>query len=1397
MLLTSTTYGQGTSGTDFWVAFLQNIDKDLDYEYYLRIFVSAQEATEVTIENEKVGYKKTLSLGDNSIEKVIVPFEDFNVSEYGEVVNKSLHIVSEKNISVYAENYQESTCDASLILPTKSCGSYYIIQNNVSRSISSKYAFMPSTFSVVAMEDDTEVEITPTLTTTDDKPANEPFKVTLNKGDVYQVANKEEDMGKGLSGSQVHALNGKKVTVFSGNRCTNVPDECTEGDSDILYDISYPVSSWGKNFVIIPFKGCNNDMIKCTACKNGTKIYKNGELLTTINALESYEFIVAEADGVFKLETSEPVCTYQYMTSSLYLTERNGGPSYQYVAPIEQAIDEITFTTIAHNKIYSHYLNIVIKTEDVESATLNGETGFATFKAVDDTYSTASVKIDDGIYTLKAKNGFIANIYGTGQWISYSYSAGSEIKNINNTKPLGCTGDECPDNVFDPTCTAPVESNEFDMEQKFTINGVNSMTNVVVGDIDGDGIPEILACGQSDRSPYYSQNILVIDGKEQKLKFTIETPSYYTYGLGLAIADVDKDKKAEIFLLCNDHIIRCYDNSGKLKWSTNEIDYFYQLSVADINADGTPELICGRYIYNAQTGALLLAIDYEEEGTGFTSPHSFHNSSASNLPRGMNAAFHMFALHDFTNNDTLEMAAGNTLYKINITNNTSTEGNSFDILYKINKTSTIPYMDGGCIVADFDNDGDADIIVIASQKQASYNSQKTSNVYVWDGQTDELIAYHTLTQSERTPSVPFCGDINNDGKVEVCFCTMKGFNSLQYDEEGEEHIKMIHKDYAPFHETSGFTAFDFNQDGRDEFVYHDMENMYIVDGESLEAKSEPVTAYSGTIMEFPVVADIDGDGHAEIIITQSHYDWVTIGNSDGYVAVYGSKKPGAWSSARKVWNQFHYNAVNINEDLTVPTKLFDVSTQFNNGKRPFNTFHKQLPYINKDGDLFNITSDLKIVDEDKLTITSFGDSILFEGITIANGGERSSVSPLCLRINLAEDTTKIILDTCIKTNLGVGEKLQLTLKALDPNINGKARITVNPYGENRQPECDYTNNTTIKALSKTNRTYIHDTICVESVVTAEDTIVETQTNNGEVSEVITYRHYRQSYNITTDMYICEGETYMGHTTSGDYTWEGKTQAGCDSIVHVKLTILPNVTTNLSATIKEGESYEFGGIKYTTTGTYTWRGQTWSGCDSIVKLNLTVLKANEESISATICEGQIYRLGEDEYNATGEYVWTGKSQNGGDSIVTLNLKVAPIVTENITDRILLGYEYDANGFSLPEQTMTGVFNHQMILTSQYGCDSIVNLSLTVIAPEVQPEEVLIPTVFTPHHREGKNDIFMAGYEVYIYDRYGNMVCHSTNGWDGYYRGEVADPGVYIYTLFLKDGQIKKGSIEIYK
>ena len=73
---------------------------------------------------------------------------------------------------------------------------------------------------------------------------------------------------------------------------------------------------------------------------------------------------------------------------------------------------------------------------------------------------------------------------------------------------------------------------------------------------------------------------------------------------------------------------------------------------------------------------------------------------------------------------------------------------------------------------------------------------------------------------------------------------------------------------------------------------------------------------------------------------------------------------------------------------------------------------------------------------------------------------------------------------------------------------------------------------------------------------------------------------------------------------------------------------------------------------------------------------------------------------------------------------------------------------------------------------------------------------IPDAFTPYSRNGKNDIFMKGYEVYIYNRYGSLLCHSTKGWDGYYKGKLVEPGVYIYVVNTNAGSWK-GTVEVIK
>lgn len=74
---------------------------------------------------------------------------------------------------------------------------------------------------------------------------------------------------------------------------------------------------------------------------------------------------------------------------------------------------------------------------------------------------------------------------------------------------------------------------------------------------------------------------------------------------------------------------------------------------------------------------------------------------------------------------------------------------------------------------------------------------------------------------------------------------------------------------------------------------------------------------------------------------------------------------------------------------------------------------------------------------------------------------------------------------------------------------------------------------------------------------------------------------------------------------------------------------------------------------------------------------------------------------------------------------------------------------------------------------------------------------MPTAFTPHIKDGMNDIYMEGYDVTIFDRYGNKVFEGNNGWNGMKGDVMADPGVYFVYVLLKDGKKYKGTVEIIK
>ena len=203
------------------------------------------------------------------------------------------------------------------------------------------------------------------------------------------------------------------------------------------------------------------------------------------------------------------------------------------------------------------------------------------------------------------------------------------------------------------------------------------------------------------------------------------------------------------------------------------------------------------------------------------------------------------------------------------------------------------------------------------------------------------------------------------------------------------------------------------------------------------------------------------------------------------------------------------------------------------------------------------------------------------------------------------------------------------------------------------------------------------------------------------------------YNFEYDLDICEGEIlYFNNDTiteSGSYTQTLQTVNGCDSIVTIVLTVHSIDTTQIAAEICDGGSYNFFGQTLTMAGTYTHTLQSVIGCDSVITLTLTVNPVYNTSTTATICEGDSYNFFGQTLTTAGTYTHTLQSANGCDSMITLTLTVNPVYNTPVSAEICEGGSYDFFGQIL---TTSGTYTHTMQSVS--GCDSVIILTLTEVS-----------------------------------------------------------------------------------
>ncbi|MDT8308129.1 MAG: T9SS type A sorting domain-containing protein [Bacteroidales bacterium] len=148
-------------------------------------------------------------------------------------------------------------------------------------------------------------------------------------------------------------------------------------------------------------------------------------------------------------------------------------------------------------------------------------------------------------------------------------------------------------------------------------------------------------------------------------------------------------------------------------------------------------------------------------------------------------------------------------------------------------------------------------------------------------------------------------------------------------------------------------------------------------------------------------------------------------------------------------------------------------------------------------------------------------------------------------------------------------------------------------------------------------------------------------------------------------------------------------------------------TTYTTTICYGDSFLFDGIYYNNSGNFQHSYTGSNGCDSIIRLNLTIMPLITTSIMADICQGQSYTLGSQTLTQTGNYTEIFTAQNGCDSVVNLSLTAHPIF--NIIDTV---YACQGDTINFGTINITSAGNYQHIFTSHEGCDSTVDLTVVM-------------------------------------------------------------------------------------
>jgi len=393
---------------------------------------------------------------------------------------------------------------------------------------------------------------------------------------------------------------------------------------------------------------------------------------------------------------------------------------------------------------------------------------------------------------------------------------------------------------------------------------------------------------------YSSDGILrAVTGKGKRLWDATEAGARTVPGASIALGELDPTSPGpEVVTCATDHQLLVFSAAGKVLWKSADpkIDCNYTApALGDVDGDGVPEILLRYTLVSYKTKKVLFQ--------GRTATHALPTSDHAQL-------------YDIDGDGDLDIVGGNVVYK-------NDGAGAFSVLWDASKFAA-PFPDGYVAIADLDLDGQPDIVVVHSLEQTLYQIRAVRGIdgkLLWGPFTT-----NPLTGTLHGGGPPTVADFDGDGKPDI---GMAGGYSYNVFEGATGKLKWAKVTTDTSSRVTGSSVFDFDGDGKAEVVYADERNLHVYEGptgKELLTLCNP----SGTLWEYPLVVDVDGDDQAEIILVANDMWWgcgagLAAGTGPTGLRVLGSKS-GSWVRTRRIWNQHGYHVTNVNDDGTIPVK---------------------------------------------------------------------------------------------------------------------------------------------------------------------------------------------------------------------------------------------------------------------------------------------------------------------------------------------------------------------------------------------------------------------------------------------------------------------------------------------